>query len=83
MKMKKSKKPNKEWEAPKRVVPYDTGKVKIGLRYEPPKPPMSRDEEKIQAALLGIELMPTVPWKFLGGVVFVVSILLTTVRSWI
>lgn len=81
--MKKLKSPSKDWETPKRVVPYDTGKVKIGLRYEPPKPPMSRDEEKIQAALLGIELMPIIPWKFLGGVVFFVSILLTTVRSWL
>ena len=81
--MKKPKKPNKNWETPKRVVPYDTGKVKIGLRYVPPKPPMSRDEETIQAALLGIKLMPYIPWRFVGGVVFVVSIFLTTVRSWL
>ena len=38
----------------KQNVPYDTGKVKIGLLYQPPAPPMSEDEEKIQAALLGI-----------------------------
>lgn len=81
--MKKPKKPNKEWMTPKRVVPYDTGKVKIGLRYEPPKPPMSRDEEKIQAALLGIKLMPHIPWSYIGSVVFVIALLLTTVRSWL
>ena len=38
----------------KQNVPYDTGKVKIGLLYQQPAPPMSEDEEKIQAALLGI-----------------------------
>jgi hypothetical protein len=38
----------------KQNVPYDTGKVKIGLLYQPPPAPMSEDEEKIQAALLGI-----------------------------
>jgi hypothetical protein len=77
------KKPNKKWETPKQVVPYDTGKVKIGLRYDPPKPPMTRDEEKIQAALLGIKLMPYIPWQFVGGVVFVVALLLTSVRLWL
>ena len=38
----------------KQNVPYDTGKVKIGLLYQPPPQQMSEDEEKIQAALLGI-----------------------------
>ena len=38
----------------KQNVPYDTGKVKIGLLYQPPPAQMSEDEEKIQAALLGI-----------------------------
>lgn len=38
----------------KQNIPYDTGKVKIGLLYQPPPTPMSEDEEKIQAALLGI-----------------------------
>ena len=36
----------------KRVVPYDTGKVKIGERYVPPPPPMDEDDEQIQASLL-------------------------------
>lgn len=38
----------------KQNIPYDTGKVKIGLLYQPPPAQMSEDEEKIQAALLGI-----------------------------
>lgn len=37
-----------------RVTPYDTGKVKIGLYYEPPKPPLAQDEVILQHALLGI-----------------------------
>jgi hypothetical protein len=51
----------------KQNVPYDTGKVKIGLLYQPPAQPMSEDEEKIQAALLGIrqpftDLTRTLVW---------------------
>ena len=34
--------------------PYDTGKVKIGLLYNGRPSTMTRDEELIQAALLGI-----------------------------
>ena len=34
--------------------PYDTGKVKIGLLYKGRPHDMTRDEERIQAALLGI-----------------------------
>jgi hypothetical protein len=41
---------------------------------------MSHDDEVIQAALLGIKLTPNIPWQWLGGVVFVVSLLLTSVR---
>lgn len=37
----------------KKVVPYDTGKVKIGLLYTPPRDyPMSVDAERLQNALL-------------------------------
>lgn len=36
-----------------RLPPYDTGKVKIGLYYEPPREQyMSRDAELLQSALL-------------------------------
>lgn len=37
-----------------RSTPYDTGKVKIGVYYEPPKPPLEPDELLLQHALLGI-----------------------------
>lgn len=36
------------------TTPYNTGKVKIGLMHRPRLPSMTRDEERIQAALLGI-----------------------------
>ncbi len=36
-------------------IPYNTGKVKIGSRYEPPKPNyMDEDSELIQSAMLGL-----------------------------
>lgn len=36
-----------------RQLPYDTGKVKIGLFYEPPRRNfMSRDAERLQRGLL-------------------------------
>ena len=35
-------------------VPYNTGKVKIGSKYVPPKPNyMDKDSELIQSAMLG------------------------------
>lgn len=43
-----------------RTIPYDTGKVKIGCMYEPPRRvvDMGVHAEMLQAALLGIH----VPW---------------------
>ena len=38
----------------RQVVPYDTGKVRIGELYTPPPPKMDEFDEQIQAALLGI-----------------------------
>jgi len=40
------------------VIPYDTGKVKIGILYVRPSPKMDEFDEQIQEALLGIR-----PWK--------------------
>lgn len=74
---------SKTWEAPKQVVPYDTGKVKIGLLYTPPRPQMSRDEEIIQAALLGIKLTPHIPWRWIGGVVFVLALFMSSVKRFL
>ena len=36
-----------------RVTPYNTGKVQIGLLYQPPPPEMTSSEELVQAALMG------------------------------
>ena len=41
------------------VIPYDTGKVKIGILYTPPPPQMDAFDEQIQEVLLGIR-----PWKY-------------------
>ena len=39
-----------------RHLPYNTGKVQIGLRYDPPRPTyyITADEDRLQRALLGI-----------------------------
>jgi hypothetical protein len=42
----------------RRNIPYDTGKVKIGLTHTPKPPKMDAHDELIQAMLLGIE-----PWE--------------------
>lgn len=70
---------------PAKCPPYDTGKVKIGLAYErPQRLTMSADEERIQAALLGLEPRPVEristflsrrPW----STILVVFLLLTAI----
>jgi len=61
----------------KQNVPYDTGKVKIGLLYVPPAPRMDADAEKIQAGLMGWPLslerrvadwVNRSPWSLIGAV---------------
>ena len=34
-------------------IPYDTGKVKIGLTYTPPPPPPTPEDDWAQSILLG------------------------------
>jgi len=54
-------------------IPYDTGKVKIGVLYVPPPPRMDEFDEQIQEALLGIHT-----WKhtFLrNALLYIVSVL--------
>ena len=36
-----------------RLTPYNTGKVQIGLLYQPKPPEMTQSEELVQAALMG------------------------------
>lgn len=43
------------------MTPYTTKSgVQIGIRYQPPRPGMYRDEELVQAAMLGLK-RPKVP----------------------
>lgn len=70
---------------PKQVVPYDTGKVKIGLLYTPPAPSMDADAERIQSNLMGWPLsverkitdwLNHSPWSTVGAaltVLFLIS----------
>lgn len=69
-----------------KVPPYNTGKVLIGSRYEPPsRIEFSRDAEHLQAALLGIKeprLSPlTVRALVWGGVAVAIVFLLTAWRD--
>jgi hypothetical protein len=41
-----------------RITPYDTGKIKIGVYYEPPRPVQDEDEIALQDALLGGKWRP-------------------------
>ena len=60
-----------------RLTPFNTGKVQIGLLYQPPPPEMTSSEELIQAALLGSSSMhkPAPMWPVILGSALV-SILL-------
>lgn len=63
-----------------RATPYNTGKVQIGLLYEPPLPEMTSSEELVQAALMGWESIhrPVPLWPVtLGSVVVGILIILT------
>jgi hypothetical protein len=51
------------------LTPFNTGKVQIGLLYQPPAPEMTSSEEIIQAALLGTGSMyrPAPAWPVILG----------------
>ena len=65
-------------------IPYNTGKIKIGLLYEP-KPPavQSADEARLQMALLGIyDNTPMRDTKrYVGFVLFVIALVLVFVYA--
>jgi hypothetical protein len=42
-----------------RITPYDTGKIKIGVYYEPPRPSQDEEEISLQNALLGGKWYPS------------------------
>ena len=65
-----------------RQIPYDTGKVKIGLTYIPPPPESTLESEWIQGVLLGDrqgmdELMLTTV-QSIGLIAFIVIVMLIT-----
>ncbi len=49
---------------------YNTGKVKVGLRYQDPKPGMTPDDERLQKILLGRRSSPWVDIAYVMVVVF-------------
>ena len=63
-----------------RVTPYNTGKVQIGLLYQPPPPEMTSSEELVQAALMGWSSIhrPVPLWPVtLGSLIVGILIILT------
>lgn len=63
-------------------IPYDTGKVKIGLFYSPPPPPTTPEDNWAQSILLGdkqgmSELMLTAV-QSIGLIAFIVIVTLLT-----
>ena len=64
----------------RRVTPYNTGKVQIGLLYQPPPPEMTSSEELVQAALMGWSSIhrPVPLWPVtLGSLIVGILIILT------
>jgi hypothetical protein len=62
----------------KRLTPFNTGKVQIGLLYQPPPPEMTYSEELIQAALLESPTMhrPPPAWPLILGCAFLSFVLI-------
>ncbi len=58
------------------VVPYDTGKVKIGCRYIPPAVPLTDEEMQVQQMLLGSSRHGEDFWDAHGEWVTIVAILM-------
>ena len=63
-------------------IPYDTGKVKIGLTYSPPPPPPTPEDTWVQSLLLGDKqgmddlLLTTI--QSIGLIAFIVIVMLIT-----
>ena len=54
------------WSTMSKITPYDTGKVKIGIYYEPKVNHYNHDQDWVQKALLGIESTITTDTVILG-----------------
>jgi hypothetical protein len=51
-----------------KVIPYDTGKVKIGVYYEPRQDHHNPDQDWVQKILLGIETSWTTDTVLIGTI---------------
>lgn len=63
-----------------RATPFNTGKVQIGLLYQPSPPEMTSSEELVQASLMGWSSIhrPVPLWPVtLGSVIVGILIILT------
>jgi hypothetical protein len=67
-----------------KVTPYDTGKVKIGIYYEPKVNHYNHDQDWVQKALLGIETFHVVDTVVLGTLftVCLYAVMGLITRSW-
>ena len=65
-----------------RLTPFNTGKVQIGLLYQPRPPELTSSEELVQAALLGMPSMhkPAPVWPVVLGSALVACLLLILMR---
>ena len=61
-----------------RLTPFNTGKVQIGLLYQPKPPEMTCSEELVQAALLGTTSIhkPAPMWPLILGSAVVAFLLI-------
>jgi len=61
------------------LTPFNTGKVQIGLLYQPPPPEMTESEELIQAAMLGCGSIHNEPplWPVILGSALLAILLIT------
>lgn len=63
-------------------VPYDTGKVKIGLTYTPPSPPPTPEDTWAQSILLGdkqgMDELTLATIQSIGIIAFLVIVMLLT-----
>ena len=61
------------------LTPFNTGKVQIGLLYQPPPPEMTSSEELVQAALLGMGSIHNDPplWPVILGSALLAILLIT------
>ena len=63
-------------------TPYTTRTgIKIGCMYEPPPQQMTADEERMQAALLGLKDDPLWLWASVSAVLVTTLILLASCRG--